>query len=418
MSRLIIEGGRPLEGSVRAGGAKNSVLPILAATIISGGESIIHNCPDLRDVHSAIAILRHLGCRVSQEGHTVTVDSAPMDRWDIPDHLMREMRSSVIFLGPILARCGKARMTFPGGCELGPRPIDLHLAALRKLGVEIREEGGEITAWCETLQGCDITLSLPSVGATENIMLFATACPGVTRIINAAREPEIWDLQQFLQGIGADVSGAGYHDVRIGGQMALKKNTQHRVIADRIESATYLCACAAAGGKITVEDTEPSYFASVTQLLEESGCALQVGADRVTIQAPKRLRSVGPVRTMPYPGFPTDAQSPLMAAMCLAQGTTVFTENIFENRYRHCAELMRMGADIQVEGRLALVRGVDHLTGSAVKATDLRGGAAMVVAGLAAQGETSISEIDHIDRGYEKIEKAYAQLGACIRREE
>lgn len=418
MSRLIIEGGRPLEGSVRAGGAKNSVLPILAATIISGGESIIHNCPDLRDVHSAIAILRHLGCRVSQEGHTVTVDSAPMGRWDIPDHLMREMRSSVIFLGPILARCGKARMTFPGGCELGPRPIDLHLAALRKLGVEIREEGGEITAWCETLQGCDITLSLPSVGATENIMLFATACPGVTRIINAAREPEIWDLQQFLQGIGADVSGAGYHDVRIGGQMALKKNTQHRVIADRIESATYLCACAAAGGKITVEDTEPSYFASVTQLLEESGCTLQVGADRVTIEAPGRLRSVGTVRTMPYPGFPTDAQSPLMAAMCLARGTTVFTENIFENRYRHCAELMRMGADIQVEGRLALVRGVDYLTGSAVKATDLRGGAAMVVAGLAAQGETSISEIDHIDRGYEKIEKAYAQLGACIRREE
>ncbi len=418
MSRLIIEGGRPLEGSVRAGGAKNSVLPILAATIISGGESIIHNCPDLRDVHSAIAILRHLGCRVSQEGHTVTVDSAPMDRWDIPDHLMREMRSSVIFLGPILARCGKARMTFPGGCELGPRPIDLHLAALRKLGVEIREEGGEITAWCETLQGCDITLSLPSVGATENIMLFATACPGVTRIINAAREPEIWDLQQFLQGIGADVSGAGYHDVRIGGQMALKKNTQHRVIADRIESATYLCACAAAGGKITVEDTEPSYFASVTQLLEESGCTLQVGADRVTIEAPGQLRSVGTVRTMPYPGFPTDAQSPLMAAMCLARGTTVFTENIFENRYRHCAELMRMGADIQVEGRLALVRGVDYLTGSAVKATDLRGGAAMVVAGLAAQGETSISEIDHIDRGYEKIEKAYAQLGACIRREE
>ena len=418
MSRLIIEGGRPLEGSVRAGGAKNSVLPILAATIISGGESIIHNCPDLRDVHSAIAILRHLGCRVSQEGHTVTVDSAPMDRWDIPDHLMREMRSSVIFLGPILARCGKARMTFPGGCELGPRPIDLHLAALRKLGVEIREEGGEITAWCETLQGCDITLSLPSVGATENIMLFATACPGVTRIINAAREPEIWDLQQFLQGIGADVSGAGYHDVRIGGQMALKKNTQHRVIADRIESATYLCACAAAGGKITVEDTEPSYFASVTQLLEESGCTLQVGADRVTIEAPGPLRSVGTVRTMPYPGFPTDAQSPLMAAMCLARGTTVFTENIFENRYRHCAELMRMGADIQVEGRLALVRGVDYLTGSAVKATDLRGGAAMVVAGLAAQGETSISEIDHIDRGYEKIEKAYAQLGACIRREE
>ena len=418
MSRLIIQGGRPLQGSVRAGGAKNSVLPILAATIINGGESVIHNCPNLRDVHSAIGILRHLGCRVSQEGHTVTVDSAPMNRWDIPDHLMREMRSSVIFLGPILARCGQARMTFPGGCELGPRPIDLHLAALRKLGVSIREEGGQITARCEKLQGCDISLSLPSVGATENIMLFATACPGVTRIVNAAREPEIWDLQRYLQGIGATVSGAGCHDVRIEGQKALGKGSQHRVIADRIESATYLCACAAAGGKITVEHTEPMYFASVTQLLEESGCEIWTEGSQVTIQAPKRLRSVGPVRTMPYPGFPTDAQSPLMAAMCLAQGTTVFAENIFESRYRHCAELVRMGADIQVEGKLALVRGVEALTGSTVKATDLRGGAAMVVAGLAAHGETSIGEIDHIDRGYEEIEKAYAQLGACIRREE
>lgn len=215
MSRLIVNGGNPLNGSIRANGAKNSILPILAATIINGGENIIHNCPDLKDVHSAIAILRHLGCRVEYSGGTIVVDSAGMDRWDIPDDLMREMRSSVIFLGPILARCGKARMTYPGGCELGPRPIDLHLDALSKLGVHIQEEGGEITCECGPLQGRQINLSLPSVGATENIMLCATACQGTTRIVNAAREPEIWDLQQFLQKAGAQVQGAGQHDITI-----------------------------------------------------------------------------------------------------------------------------------------------------------------------------------------------------------
>ena len=417
MSRLIVNGGNPLNGSIRANGAKNSILPILAATIINGGENIIHNCPDLKDVHSAIAILRHLGCRVEYSGGTIVVDSAGMDRWDIPDDLMREMRSSVIFLGPILARCGKARMTYPGGCELGPRPIDLHLDALSKLGVHIQEEGGEITCECGPLQGRQINLSLPSVGATENIMLCATACQGTTRIVNAAREPEIWDLQQFLQKAGAQVQGAGQHDITIQGGVPTRQPTEHSVIPDRIESATYLCACAAAGGEICVQQTIPAHFAAVTELLAESGCQIQVGGQEVRLRAPGRLHSVRPVRTMPYPGFPTDAQSPLMATLCLAQGTTMFSENIFESRYRHCAELCRMGADIRVEGRVALVTGVDHLTGASVKATDLRGGAAMVVAALAAQSASEITQIDHIDRGYDHIERAFAALGADITRQ-
>ncbi|HJA35229.1 MAG TPA: UDP-N-acetylglucosamine 1-carboxyvinyltransferase [Firmicutes bacterium] len=417
MSRLIVNGGNPLNGSIRANGAKNSILPILAATIINGGENIIHNCPDLKDVHSAIAILRHLGCRVEYSGGTIVVDSAGMDRWDIPDDLMREMRSSVIFLGPILARCGKARMTYPGGCELGPRPIDLHLDALSKLGVHIQEEGGEITCECGPLQGRQINLSLPSVGATENIMLCATACQGTTRIVNAAREPEIWDLQQFLQKAGAQVQGAGQHDITIQGGVPTRQPTEHSVIPDRIESATYLCACAAAGGEICVQQTIPAHFAAVTELLAESGCQIQVGGQEVRLRAPGRLHSVRPVRTMPYPGFPTDAQSPLMATLCLAQGTTMFSENIFESRYRHCAELCRMGADIRVEGRVALVTGVDHLTGASVKATDLRGGAAMVVAALAAQSASEITQIDHIDRGYDHIERAFAALGADIKRQ-
>ena len=414
MTRLIVNGGNPHNGSIRANGAKNSILPILAATIINGGENIIHNCPDLKDVHSAIAILRHLGCRVEYSGGTIVVDSAGMDRWDIPDDLMREMRSSVIFLGPILARCGKARMTYPGGCELGPRPIDLHLDALSKLGVHIQEEGGEITCECGPLQGRQINLSLPSVGATENIMLCATACQGTTRIVNAAREPEIWDLQQFLQKAGAQVQGAGQHDITIQGGVPTRQPTEHSVIPDRIESATYLCACAAAGGEICVQQTIPAHFAAVTELLAESGCQIQVGGQEVRLRAPGRLHSVRPVRTMPYPGFPTDAQSPLMATLCLAQGTTMFSENIFESRYRHCAELCRMGADIRVEGRVALVTGVDHLTGASVKATDLRGGAAMVVAALAAQSASEITQIDHIDRGYDHIERAFAALGADI----
>lgn len=413
MSELTIIGGKQLFGQVRASGAKNSVLPILAATIINGGENVIHNCPDISDVHSAIKILRHLGCYVKVEGGTIIVNSAGFCRYDVPDDLMREMRSSVIFLGPILARCGKAKMTAPGGCEIGLRPIDLHLDALRKMGVNISENCGEISCECENPVGCEINLAMPSVGATENIMLFATSCKGETRIINAAREPEIRDLQNFIEKAGAKIRGAGCRDIIIEGSET-KTDAHHSVIPDRIEAATYLCACAAAGGEITVTDVEPCHFSAVTAILRGAGCLITADKASVHINAPKTMTSVPSVRTSPYPGFPTDAQSPVMAAMCVASGTTVFMENIFDNRYRHCAELARMGAKIHVEGKVAVVTGVPSLSAANLKATDLRGGAALVVAALAANGKSVISHIEHIERGYEDIALSFSSLGANI----
>ena len=417
MQRLEVSGGNRLRGTVSVGGAKNSVLPILAATLINGGENVLHNCPDLRDVDSAIAILRHLGCTVEREGHTIRVDSSTIHRCDVPDKLMREMRSSVIFLGPILARCGEAVLTFPGGCELGPRPIDLHLDALRKLGAEITEEHGRIRCTARDLRGRDILLSMPSVGATENAMLAATACNGVTRIINAAREPEILDLQSFLQKCGAQIRGAGTGEIMVIGG-GVRSDVKHRILPDRIVAATYLCAAAACGGEITVTDCEPGHVGTVLAQLAEGGARFQVSGRTVRLQCDKRLTSMGPVRTMPYPGFPTDAQAQLMAAACTARGTTVFLENIFENRYRHAAELTRLGAKIRTSGRVAVVEGTDRLRGADVTCTDLRGGAALVIAALAAEGESTIREIGHIDRGYEKIETDIAGLGGVIRRTE
>lgn len=417
MSHFVIRGGKPLYGEVVISGAKNSVLPILAATLLNGGRSILHNCPDLRDVTSAIAILRHLGCKVERQGTTITVDSTSVTRWDVPIGLMREMRSSVIFLGPIIARCGKARLSFPGGCELGPRPIDLHLSALRKLGVEIREEGGEIFCTAEAMTGQDIQLGFPSVGATENIMLAATACRGVTRIINAAREPEIADLQQFLQKCGVTISGGGESRITVAGGGA-RNDVVHNILPDRIEAATYLCAAAVCGGEVTLRNTEPEHFGTVTALLGEAGCQVSTVGRSVTIRSDGPLRAMPPIRTMPYPGFATDAQAPLMAVACLAKGTTVFSENIFENRYRHTAELTRLGADIRVTGRVAIVTGRPWLYGARVRSTDLRGGAALVVAALAAKGETVVEDIYHIDRGYTAMEHRLTALGAEVRREE
>ena len=417
MSILKITGGKPLSGSIRINGAKNSVLPILAATLINGGVNVLHNCPDLKDVTSAIKILEHLGCKVKREGKTITVDSSVVSRCDVPDSLMREMRSSVIFLGPIIARCGCAVLHTPGGCELGPRPIDLHLSALEKLGVSIENEGGNIVCKAGDMKGRDIILSFPSVGATENIMLAAIACRGATRIINAAREPEIEDLQQFLKKTGASVNGAGGSEISIIGGRAYF-DTEHRVMPDRIEAATYLCAAAAAGGDVTVEDCESEHIGTVIERLTEGGADIKVSGRSVRIKVSDRLKSMPPVRTMPYPGFPTDCQSQLMAVACTANGTTVFTENIFENRYRHTGQLERMGADIKVSGRVAVVEGVERLKGAVVTATDLRGGAALAVAALGAEGCTVIEDIYHIDRGYEKMEQSLASLGADAVREE
>ena len=413
MSYFKVRGGARLSGTVPIYGAKNSVLPILAATLINAGENVLHNCPDLRDVDSAIKILRHLGCKVERDGATITVNSRDITRHDVPENLMREMRSSVIFLGPIIARCGRARLSFPGGCELGPRPIDLHLSALQKLGVRIREENGQIVCEAGDMQGRDIVLSFPSVGATENIMLAATACRGVTRIVNAAREPEIADLQQFLIKTGATVAWGGESEMTITGGRT-RNDVRHTILPDRIEAATFLCAVAACGGDVSLQNVEPEHVGTVMANLSEAGCRLSVAGRTLRIEAEGPLRAMPPIRTMPYPGFPTDAQPQMMACACLARGSTVFIENIFENRFRHVDELSRFGANIHISGKAALVQGVETLRGADARCTDLRGGAALVIAALAAEGESSIGEIHHIDRGYERIEDRLTQLGADI----
>ena len=339
-----------------------------------------------------------------------------MARCDIPDELMREMRSSIIFLGAILARQGEAVLSYPGGCELGPRPIDLHLAALRELGAEITERYGELRCKAKCLRGTDITLAIPSVGATENAILAACGAEGTSVIYNAAREPEIVDLQALLRSMGARVNGAGGSIITVEGGAVLHGCT-HRVIGDRIVCATYLCAAAAAGGEVRLTGVDYRAVSTVALSLAESGCEVRSEADAVSLRSTGALRSVRPVRTAPYPGFPTDAQPVLMAALLRSEGCTVFVENIFENRYRHVDELSRMGAEIRVAGRVAVVNGVRTLHSAAVKCTDLRGGAALVIAGLSAEGTTRVTELTHIDRGYDAIERDLAALGAQIRRE-
>ena len=414
MSYYEIQGGRPLYGTLAVHGAKNSVLPILAACLLVPGQCVLHNCPDLSDVSATLDILRLLGCRADREGDTVIIDAAAVSRSVIPEHLMREMRSSVIFLGALLARLGEAELSYPGGCELGPRPIDLHLAALRALGAEILEEQGALVCRRGTLRGREICLAVPSVGATENAVLAACGCPGVTTIVGVAREPEIADLQGFLQAAGARVTGAGTSTIEVEGCADLHP-VEYRVMGDRIAAATYLCGCAAAGGEVSLTGVSPDTLTAVLTCLEEAGCALHTGPDQIVLASRALLRGISPVRTAPYPGFPTDAQAILMAALAGGEGATLFEENIFDSRYRHVDELRRMGADIQIAGRAAMVSGVGRLHGAAVRSTDLRGGAALVVAGLGAEGITQVGELRHIRRGYQALDKNLSALGADIR---
>ena len=417
MRYITIEGGTPLRGEVAVQGAKNSVLPILAATLLSGDVCRIEGCPHLSDVDSAADILRYLGCAVQWDGDDLLVDSTTLTRCDIPQTLMRRMRSSVIFLGAILARCGWAELSYPGGCELGPRPIDLHLAALRALGADIDDAGGTLRCRARRLTGCQIVLATPSVGATENAMLAACGAEGTTVIANAAREPEIVDLQTFLQKMGAHVQGAGSSTVVVEGGAPLH-GCVHTVVADRIVAATYLAAAAGTGGDIRLEGVDYRHLSAVATMLRQAGCRLTCGETSIRLQAPRRLQSAGPIRTAPYPGFPTDAQAVLMASLLRSEGATVFVENIFDSRYRHVPEMVRMGADIRLEGRVAVVCGVDRLHGAAVRAKELRGGASLVLAGLQAEGETAVTGVEHIQRGYEDLTGELAQLGADIRQEE
>lgn len=416
LARLLINGGNRLNGVIKVQGAKNSMLPILAAAVLCKGENVIHNCPDLADVSSTVRILRYLGCHVRREGDTLIINADKMDRDDIPDTLMREMRSSITFLGAVLARSGRVRLTFPGGCELGPRPIDLHLKALRKMGAQIEEKHGVLDCTApDGLHGAKISLSFPSVGATENVILAAVTAHGTTVITNAAREPEICDLSDFLNACGAKIYGCGDGVIVIDGVDELSC-TSHAVIPDRIVATTYMSAVAASGGSLLLKNIIPSHLNGIVPIFEESGCEIGFSGSDLSLNVPKRIHSVKLIRTMPYPGFPTDAQAPVMAMLAVADGTSVFVENIFESRYKHVGELIRLGASIKVEGRVAVVEGVRHLSGASVMAMDLRGAAALVVAGLAAEGITEISGLRHIERGYEDIELCLAQLGACIKK--
>ena len=411
MSMIRISGGKRLCGTAHVHGAKNGVLPIMAASIISGGETVIHNCPHLSDVDAAMKILHHLGCTAEMDGDTVYIDSKNITGYDIPDGLMREMRSSVIFLGAILARTGKAVLSMPGGCELGPRPIDLHLQALRSMGAKIDEQGGNLICTADGLTGCRIDLAIPSVGATENSMIAAAGCRGITVITNAAKEPEIRDLGEFLKTVGVHVSGAGSSVISVENGR-YRPFAEYSVIPDRIVAATYLACAASSGGKIDVTGIIPEDMAAVTDVLAEMGCGLRTGKDFVSIDAGNGLRAPRPIVTKPYPGFPTDAQPPILAASLKSEGTAVFVETIFENRYRHIPELIRMGANIRTDGRVAMVSGVKTLRGASVKAHDLRGGAALAVAALAAEGTTEISDVRHIDRGYDGLTETLRSLGA------
>ncbi len=414
MSKLIIEGGRRLQGEVELQGAKNSVLPVLAATLLIKGISVIHNCPDISDVDVALKILTFLGCKCERTGNTVTVDASVVICDRIPDELMREMRSSVMFLGAILSRCKSAVISSPGGCELGPRPIDLHLKALTELGYDIDDKDGYIIC-SKHGRNCSgaVNLAFPSVGATENSILASILSNGCTMITGAAKEPEIVDLADFLNAAGAKIRGAGTDTIFIEGVSELG-SVEHSVIPDRIVAATFMAAASATRGEITIRGANPSHFKAVTNCFEEMGCDILSGLDYLKITANDRPRAVHLTRTMVYPGFPTDAGPLLCSALTLSRGCSVFVETIFENRFRYMDELARFGAKIRVQNRVAVIDGVDSLKGARVNCTDLRGGAALVIAGLSAAGTTEIKDIFHIERGYEKTAEIFNMLGAKI----
>lgn len=416
MQKLVITGEKRLSGELFVHGAKNAALPLLAACALVNGEVVLHNCPSLSDVYASCRILNRLGCPCKRNGSTVTVDSSGISGCEVPEELMREMRSSIVFLGAVLGRMGSCRLSFPGGCELGPRPIDMHISALKQMGADINEEHGVLDCSApKGLKGAVVTLSFPSVGATENIMMAAVLAKGETVIRNAAREPEIADLAGFLNSCGARIAGAGGSTVSITGVRELK-GCEYAVMPDRIVAATYLGAAAVTGGELTLTGARPADLESVLPVFEEMGCQVYVYGDRIYLNGKKPLRSVKTIRTMPYPGFPTDAQSIMLAVLSKAQGTSVIVENIFENRYRQVGELVRMGCNIKTEGKVAVVEGVKKLYGAKVIASDLRGGAALALAALGAEGETVIENVRLIDRGYESLEKSLSSVGADIKR--
>lgn len=416
MGSFTVNGGVRLNGSVRIKGAKNAILPILAASILTDGEVVIHDCPHITDVDNMLDILLAIGCRIKRSGDTVIIDASGADSYVMPPSISKKLRSSIFMLGAVVGRFKKACFTYPGGCEIGNRPIDLHLSGLSGLNVKVTEEYGLISCEGEDIRGANIHLDYPSVGATENIMMAAVTAKGDSVIYNAAREPEIEDLQCFLNAMGYDVRGAGTTTIYIrgGGRPGA---VEHRLIPDRIVAGTLLCMGAMTGGTMTIENVCMPHIMSLISKLREIGCTVEAQNDTVRLKAPGRISEIRLLETMPYPGFPTDMQAQVCAMCCVADGTSILVENVFENRYKHIPELVRMGAEITIRDRTAIIRGVPKLSPAELYAKDLRGGAALVAAALKAEGKSRVHGVELIDRGYERLEDTLNALGAEVARD-
>lgn len=416
MERILVKKSLGLNGNIRVDGSKNSILPILAATLLSQEDCIIHDIPNLEDVKIMCMLLEELGAKIEELGEsTLKVSAENIKTCEAPYELITKMRASFLVMGPLLARCQNAKVYMPGGCAIGTRPIDLHLKGFKHLGAEVRSESGYVHATAEKLVGNDIYLDFPSVGATENIIMAATLAEGETVLENAAEEPEIVDLANFINSMGGNIIGAGTKTIRIKGVKKLHK-TEHTVIPDRIEAGTYMLAAASAGGDVTVENVVPSHLQPVIAKLREAGVKVVEFDDKIRVISDRNIKPVD-IKTLPYPGFPTDMQAQFMVMLSMADGTSIVHETIFENRFMHANELSRMGMDVKIEGSSAILKGRSMLSGAKVKATDLRAGAALIIAGLIADGETEITEIYHIKRGYSNIVEKLQNIGAAIRYE-
>ncbi len=412
MQYYIVKGGNKLEGEVFSSGSKNASLPILAASILNKGKTYLKNVPNIHDTKIMYQIMELLGVKIYQEEEYIVVDSTNIYSYEIPDNLMRQMRSSVILAGAIIGRCKKSKFSYPGGCDIGVRPIDLHLSAFKKMGINILEEDGVITCDADKIIGNTITLDFPSVGATENIILAATLSEGTTYIKNAAMEPEIVDLQNFINKMGGNVVGAGTKEIKISGVDNLK-TTKYEIMPDRIEIGTLLCATAITKGNVIVKNVMIEHLIPLIYKLEEIGCEIELKDKSIHLKAKDRLNACN-IKTMPYPGFPTDMQPIIASVLGISKGTSIIIENIFENRFKYLAELKRMGAKVTIEGKTAIIKGIRKYNATSVEATDLRGGAALLIAGLNASGTTEISNIKYILRGYENIDEKLNALGANI----
>lgn len=416
MKSYIIEGGKKLEGTVKISGSKNASLPILAATILSEKTNKLYNVPQIKDTKTTLEILKLLGCKIKQNSGKIEINSKHITKTEIPEHLMREMRSTVIMAGALLGRFKEVTFSYPGGCDIGSRPIDLHINAFKKLGVEITEEAGFIKCKANKIIGTNIDLDFPSVGATENIILATVLSTGTTTINNAAMEPEIIDMVQFLKKMGAKIQGEGTNQIIIDGVEKLS-GVSYNIMPDRIEAGTILCAVAATGGNVTIDNVMPEHLTAVINKLEETGCKIEINNKKITLNAPKKLKSID-IKTMTYPGFPTDLQQIFATMLVKASGTSIIVENIFESRYKYISELRKMGAKVTVEGKTAIIKGARKINATTVVCTDLRGGAALVIAGLMAKGKSRVENIGYIQRGYENLENKLGSLGAKIKLEE